>query len=135
MNAEPAYALLAVGVNQTPGAENRLRHAELDAVRLAIAVTSAKGAIPPANAAYLLSNTRVSDLDRELDALAKKHPDFLMFYFGGHGNAHGIGLADGLFVRSAPQEALRDPCARLFSRVEFLRVWRNGQECHRARWP
>lgn len=91
MNTEPVYALLAVGVNQTPGAEERLKHAELDAVRLAIAATSARGAVPPANAAYLLSNTKASDLDRELDAFAKKRPDFLMFYFGGHGNAVGSG--------------------------------------------
>jgi len=97
MNAHPAYALVAVGVNRTPGSKVTLRHAELDAVRLGLAVTSAKGAIPPANAIYLLSKTTIADLDGQLDALARKRPVFLMFYFGGHGNAHGIGLADDLY--------------------------------------
>jgi hypothetical protein len=44
-----------------------------------------------------LSTTTTSDLDRELAALARKRPEFVMFYFGGHGNAKGIGLADDLY--------------------------------------
>jgi hypothetical protein len=97
MGQSITYALLSIGVNATPGGSDVLRRASMDAVRFGLAVTSAKGAIPPRNAKYLLSDTTRKDLDRDLDALARRPPTFLMLFFAGHGNAGGIGLSDGLY--------------------------------------
>lgn len=90
------YALLSIGVNRVPNATT-LRFAERDAVRFGLGVTSANGAIPPANAKYLLGQVSALELEKALRQLARLQPTYLMLYFGGHGSAKGIALSDGLY--------------------------------------
>ncbi|HEY4244765.1 MAG TPA: caspase family protein [Kofleriaceae bacterium] len=90
------YALLSIGVNRVPDATT-LRFAERDALRFGLGVTSANGAIPASNAKYLLGNITAPELEKALKQLARLRPTYLMLYFGGHGSASGIALADGLY--------------------------------------
>ncbi|MDQ3365419.1 MAG: caspase family protein [Myxococcota bacterium] len=93
---DTTYALLSIGVNRVPNATT-LKFAERDALRFGLGVTSANGAIPPSNAKYLLGNITASELEKGLKQLARLRPTYLMLYFGGHGSASGIALADGIY--------------------------------------
>lgn len=106
------YSHIAVGVNETPRATT-LRFAERDAVRIALAQAGQLGPVLPENAAVLLGpKATACELDRALAAAARQRPTFFSFYFGGHGNQLGIGLANKLY----PFSRLRDWVARIGAR-------------------
>jgi hypothetical protein len=91
------YCLVSIGVNRTPGGAT-LSFAERDALGIACAQAGQLGPVLPENAHVLLgANATRDEVDRTLDAVARQRPAFFSFYFGGHGNAAGLGLADDLY--------------------------------------
>jgi hypothetical protein len=138
--------LLAIGVNATPGGST-LRFAESDAVKITRALTSSRGSTVPENALLLrgAQATKATVLG-QLGALARSSATNVILYFCGHGNEHGIALADGLLtydelqpwiraIRARTKTAVFDAChagasARIFqdriaglAGVELERSW------------
>lgn len=107
-----SYCLVSVGVNHTPGAAP-LFFAERDAVGIAFAQAGQLGPVLPENAHVLLGATATCrELDRTLMMVARQRPTFFSLYFGGHGNAAGIGLADGLYSFARLHRMLKRIAAR-----------------------
>jgi hypothetical protein len=106
------YCLVAIGVNRTPGGTT-LSSAEGDAVNIACAQAGQLGPVLPENAQVLLGAAATcAAVDRALLAVARRRPTFFSFYFGGHGNAAGLGLADGLYSFARLHRMLKRIAAR-----------------------
>lgn len=92
-----SYGLISVGVNQSPGTA-RLRFAERDALAMAAVFAGQLGPVPPEHALVLRGKEATcSELDAALVAERRRGPDYLTFFFDGHGNADGLGMADDLY--------------------------------------
>lgn len=101
------YYLIAVGVNETPGAP-QLSFAEKDAGDVYKAFVGGQGPVEVENAVLLLGN----DASKEsvwlaLVAAQVKQPTHFLFYFSGHGNEQGLAVRNGLFPFEWLHRALR----------------------------
>ncbi len=87
------YHVISCGVN-TPPNETPLRFAEKDASDIATVFSSAIG--PVSGVTPLLGiDADNNGIFSAFLAAAESPPEYLVFYFSGHGNDEGIALADG----------------------------------------
>lgn len=107
MPPRPTISLIAVGVN-TPRDGEALRYAELDARRIAAAFVGQLGPVCIEDATILLGcNATHQELDAALAREESRKPDYLIFFFAGHGYNQGIALADRLYAFSRLQRRLK----------------------------
>ncbi len=91
----PTYRIICVGVNHAPRADV-LRFAEKDASDIARIMSGQVGPVDPENVMVLHGATKAR-LRAALTQVRADKPDFLLFYFSGHGSTAGLSLRDGLF--------------------------------------
>jgi hypothetical protein len=90
------YRVISCGVNAPPNSK-KLNFAEKDAADVSNFFTSALGPIKGDGVATLLGDQATSsDIYSAFIAADVAAPDYLVFYFSGHGNDEGIATADGL---------------------------------------
>lgn len=96
-NVKFNIAFLGIGIPQTPGADVVLQHADRGVLKIGLAATGERGAIPRANASYLLGNVSRREIDQAFVRLKRQRPDFLVVAIGAHGNSNGFGASDKIY--------------------------------------